>query len=210
MDHSDRSLLSDAAATGRGPTPTVLPTVALAVADGTVLHARPVHPDDKPLLADGFRRLSERTRYLRFLAPSDRLSGSQLAYLSEVDHRDHVAWGVLDESGAAAGIARWVRYPADRAAADVALTVVDDHQRRGIGRVLLQVLAVSARARGVGIFHFDVLAENTGMTRLLESMGAARTDGTEIVHWTLDVSSIPPPTVVSGDLIRILDGAPAA
>lgn len=184
--------------------------MALALPDGAVLHARPVHPDDKPLLADGFRRLSERTRYLRFLAPSDRLTGSQLAYLSEVDHRDHVAWGVLDETGAAAGVARWVRYQADATAADVALTVIDQHQRRGIGRVLLQVLAVSARARGIGVFHFDVLAENAGMTRLLESMGAIRTEGSEIVHWTLDVARIAPPTVVSGDLIRILDEAIAA
>lgn len=195
---------------GADPAPADLPTVALALPDGAVMRVRPLHPDDKPLIADGFRRLSPRTRYLRFLAPSDRLTGTQLAYLAEVDHRDHVAWGVLDEMGAAAGVARWVRFADDGAAADVALTIVDGHQRRGMGRLLLQVLSVSARARGIGVFHFDVLAENTGMTRLLESLGAERVDTGEIVHWVLDVARVDPPTVVSGDLIGLLDRAHAA
>jgi GNAT superfamily N-acetyltransferase len=161
------------------------PTVTAVLADGSQVQLRPVTPDDKPLLADGFNRLSPRARYLRFLAPADRLSASQLAYLSEVDHRHHVAWGVLD----------------------VAVTVLDAYQRRGIGRLLLEVLAVTARARGIGTFHFDVLAENEAMLALLASLGSVPTDEAEVAHHVLDVSRVAAPRIVEGDLIGLLEDA---
>lgn len=190
-------------------TPTNLirrPAVSATLRDGTTVSLRPVTSDDKALLADGFSRLSPRARYLRFLAPTDRLSPSQLAYLAEIDHHDHVAWGVLD-GDTAAGVGRWVRYSDDPSAADVALTVVDAYQRRGIGRLLIEVLAVSARARGVGVLHFDVLAENEAMTALLDSMGAHRTGSGEVVHHILEVSRVMPPDIVAGDLIGLLEAA---
>lgn len=181
-------------------------TAAALLKDGARIHLRPVTPDDKPLIAEGFSRLSARARYLRFLVPSDRLSSSQLAYLAEVDHHDHVAWGVLD-GDAAAGVGRWVRLETDPSAADVAITVLDDYQGRGIGRLLLQVLAVSARARGVGVLHFDVLAENEPMKGLLASIGSVRASEAGIVHYVLDVARVPAPDVVEGDLIGLLEDA---
>lgn len=174
--------------------------------DGSHVRVRPVTPDDKPLLLEGFARLSTRARYLRFLAPAERLSASQLAYLSEVDHHHHVAWGVLDGDVAAA-VGRWVRLDDEPSAADVALTVLDDYQRRGIGRMLIQILAVSARARGIGAFHFDVLAENEAMLGLLRSLGAVRTGQNGVVHHVLDISRVSPPDMVQGDLIGLLEAA---
>ena len=174
--------------------------------DGSLVGLRPVTPDDKALLLDGFSRLSTRARYLRFLAPAERLSAGQLAYLSEVDHHDHVAWGVLDGDNAAA-VGRWVRLGDEPSAADVAVTVLDDYQRRGIGRMLLEVLAVSARSRGIGDFHFDVLAENEAMLGLLGSLGAVRTGQNGVVHLVLEVSRVPAPDMVDGDLIGLLEAA---
>lgn len=174
--------------------------------NGSQVGLRPVTSDDKPLLLDGFARLSTRARYLRFLAPSDRLSAGQLAYLSEIDHHDHVAWGVLDGDNAAA-VGRWVRLDDEPSAADVAVTVLDDYQRLGIGRMLLQVLAVSARARGIGDFHFDVLAENEAMLGLLRSLGAVRTGQNGVVHLVVEVSRVPPPAIVDGDLLGLLEAA---
>lgn len=174
--------------------------------DGSQVRIRPVTADDKPLLIEGFSRLSTRGRYFRFLAPADRLSAGQLAYLSEIDHHHHVAWGVLDGDISAA-VGRWVRLKEEPSAADVAVTVLDDYQRRGIGRMLLQVLAVSARARGIGVFHFDVLAENDAMVGLLRSLGAVRTGENGVVHYVLDVSRISPPDMVEGDLLGLLETA---
>ena len=71
---------------------------------------RPIRPGDKELLAAGFDRLSDDSRYRRFLTSMPRLSSSQLAYLTEVDHRDHEALLAIDEaSGRAVGVARYVR-----------------------------------------------------------------------------------------------------
>ena len=181
-------------------------TATAVLRDGSQVGLRPVTSDDKPLLLDGFARLSHRARYLRFLAPAERLSAGQLAYLSEVDHHDHVAWGVLDGEDAVA-VGRWVRLADEPSAADVAVTVLDDHQRRGIGRMLLQILAVSARARGIGVFHFDVLAENEAMLGLLRSLGAVPTGQNGVVHHALDVSRVPPPAMVEGDLLGLLEAA---
>jgi ribosomal protein S18 acetylase RimI-like enzyme len=102
-------------------------------------------------------------------------------------------------------VGRWVRFAHDPAAADVAVTVLDAYQRRGIGRLLIEVLAVSGRARGVGVLHFDVLAENEAMTSLLRSLGAHRVSGEEVVHYFLDVGQVAPPAIVEGDLIALLE-----
>ncbi|MDX1449563.1 MAG: GNAT family N-acetyltransferase [Acidimicrobiia bacterium] len=188
------------------PVPEPASIVRAVTRHGLEIDLRPVTPDDKPLLADGFARLSERARYLRFLAPADRLTPAQLAYLSEVDHHDHVAWGALD-GGAAAGVARFVRYQDEPSSADVAITVLDAYQGRGVGRTLLEVLGVSARARGISQFHFDVLSENAAMLGLLSSFGATRTDEGEVVHLVADVARFPAPTIVEGDLVGLLEFA---
>lgn len=50
---------------------------------------RPIRPDDKSALSRAFEHLSEESRYRRFLAPIKRLTGSDLAYLTELDHHGH-------------------------------------------------------------------------------------------------------------------------
>ena len=48
--------------------------------DGTPVLVRPVRPNDKDLLRQGFDRLSPASRYRRFLAPVDELSEAELRY----------------------------------------------------------------------------------------------------------------------------------
>jgi GNAT superfamily N-acetyltransferase len=74
-------------------------------------------------------------------------------YLTEVDHHDHEAIVALDEeSGEGIGVARYVRTRERPEVAEVAVTVVDDWQGRGLGTRLLEV--VSARAREEDIRSF--------------------------------------------------------
>ena len=65
---------------------------------------RPVRPADDGLLAEGFARLSDRSRRMRFLGPKEALSAAELRYFTDVDHRDHEALGALDH-------VRGVTYP---------------------------------------------------------------------------------------------------
>lgn len=181
-------------------------TAQATLGDGTVVDLRPVHADDGPLLADGFERLSPRGRFMRFLAPTGPLTARQLSYLTDVDHQDHVAWGVLHD-GEPIAVARFVRLRERPDEADVAVTVIDDRQGRGIGRLLIRVLAVSARAMGVATFHFDVLAENRAMLGMIDSLGGRREAGGKVIHALVPTAFIEPPEGVEGDLVGLLETA---
>lgn len=181
-------------------------TPVLSLEDGSIFTVKPVTPDDKPLILHGFERLSERSRYLRFLGPMPSLSRRQLAYLSELDHRNHIAIGILDGDEPVA-IGRWVRFDDEPEDADLALTVIDDYQGRGVGRLVIQILAMVARHRGVRWLHFDVLAENSPMLHLLDKLGAVRTPSGPVVHAVLDAESVAPPVGMIGDVLEAVDDA---
>ena len=145
--------------------------------DGTHALIRPIRPDDKDRLRRGLAQLSAESRYLRFHTPLVELTEEQLTYLTEIDYRDHMAWVALDpeapdEPGMA--VARYVRLEDDPGAAEAAITVADDYQGRGLGSVMLGILARSAREQGIQTFRSYVLEENTAMLRIFERLGAER------------------------------------
>jgi GNAT superfamily N-acetyltransferase len=136
--------------------------------DGSVVHVRPVQPGDGPLLVDGFSRLSVESRQMRFLSGKTVLTPGELRYLTEVDHHDHEAIGALDPAdGRGLGIARYIRNAEDPEEAEVAVAVVDQWQRRGLGTELLNRLADRARQEGVRHFTGLVSADNVAVTKLL-------------------------------------------
>ena len=144
--------------------------------DGTTLVIRPIRPDDKPLLRDGFARLSERSRYFRFFTQLSTLSEHQLHYLTEIDQDRHSAWvaGVVEDNReTGVGVVRWIRLPKEPVTAEVAVTVVDDYQSRGIGRALVYVAAREGLSYGVERFRAVALAENRATIAMLTSMGAS-------------------------------------
>jgi GNAT superfamily N-acetyltransferase len=136
--------------------------------NGYVVLIRPVRPSDADLLLAGFARLSLRSRYARFLTAKTELTPDEVRYFTHVDHYDHDAVGAIDPlTGRGVGIARFVRSGTETQDAEVAITVVDEWQRRGVGTALLTRLA--ERARRVGIFSFTavVAADNVAMIGLL-------------------------------------------
>src|SRR5688572_8938399 len=141
----------------------------MSLSDGTRVVIRPIRPDDKPLLAAGHARLSLETVYRRYLGPKPRLSSSDLAYLTEVDGRDHVALVALLADGPPAIIAvgRFVREREDPERAEFAIVVGDDYQRRGLGTELAVMLTGIARSRGVKRMHAFTLADNVAAQRLI-------------------------------------------
>jgi GNAT superfamily N-acetyltransferase len=145
------------------------------VATTSTLLIRPIQPEDKDLLVEGFGRLSDRSRYRRFLSPHGAMSPSELHYFTEVDHHDHEALVALDtEAEAGVGVARYVRSATDPTVAELAVTVVDDWQGKGVGGRLTAALADRARAEGITSFSALVLAENEQILNLLEDLGSVR------------------------------------
>ena len=156
--------------------------------DGSRVLIRPVRSADAPLLADGFARLSDRSRRMRFLGPKDELTEAELRYFTDVDHHDHEALGALDRAGGSGvGVARYIRDRDDPHAAEIAVTVVDDWQGRGLGAELLAQLSGRACQEGIRRFTAAVAADNAAMAGLLRNFGGEQvsrefgTDEYEIV-----------------------------
>jgi protein lysine acetyltransferase len=148
----------------------------VTVRDGSEILIRPIAPDDKQRLVEGFNRLSVESRYRRFLTPTDRLSRRMLRYLTEVDHHDHEA--LVAESADVrepVGVARFIRNDGDAKAAEVAVTVVDHWQGRGVATELLRRLEERAIEEGIERFTATCLADNTDVLALLEDVGPHRT-----------------------------------
>jgi GNAT superfamily N-acetyltransferase len=143
--------------------------------DGARVTLRSIAPEDGPLLAAAFERLSEESRYRRFFTRKSELSAAELAYFVDVDHRDHEAIIAIDpSSGEALGVARYVRLRDDAEGAEFAVTVVDDWQRRGLGRALMDRLTYHARRAGVRRFSALVQSDNPNALALVKGAGDTR------------------------------------
>jgi RimJ/RimL family protein N-acetyltransferase len=151
------------------------PPLRFTLRNGAPTVVRPILPEDKDRLVDGFARLSETSRYRRFGTPVRRLTEEQLRYLTEIDYDDHMAWVALDptaEGEPGLGVARYVRLPGEPEVAEAAVTVVDSHQGLGLGTILLGVLGLSAVAHGIRRFRAYVLEENQAVQELFAGLGA--------------------------------------
>ena len=156
--------------------------------DGSLVMIRPIEPDDRAALVEGFERLSPESRYRRFFGPVTQLSERDLEYLTCVDHHDHEALVAVEErTGDGVGVARFVRTGPD--VAEPAIVVVDDWQGRGAGSRLLDALVERAREEGIWRFEAPVLAYNVDAIHLLEALGhtTRRQHGSE-VELTIDLS----------------------
>jgi GNAT superfamily N-acetyltransferase len=156
------------------------------MARGTDAHAwqveiRPIEPEDKDALARGFDRLSERSRYRRFLSPRGPLTQAELRYFTELDHHDHEALVAVDpDTGEGVGVARFVRSSAEPNIAELAVAVADDWQGHGIGSLLAGELAKRAREEGITCFTALALAGNDAMLGLLQELGQVRAGETRL------------------------------
>jgi len=147
-------------------------TATVELEDGTHIVVRPATRADRDYLLEGLSQLSERSIYTRFLRPMRELSERELEHLLSVDQHDHFAWAAFTEDGHPVGVARYIREAHRPSYAEAAVTVVDRFQRRGIGRVLVQLLAESALDNGVEHFTAYVGEDNEGLGAALEAAGA--------------------------------------
>jgi GNAT superfamily N-acetyltransferase len=158
--------------------------------DGSRVILRPIRRDDASHLREGFARMSERSRFLRFFSPLLELPDDLVRRLSDLDHRTHRAWVVFDPDapgasapGLGVGVARLVQLPDQATAAEAAFAVTDDYQGRGVGRLLLEVVAGTAAAAGYDTIVTEILRENAPMLSLMRSLGKpvnATADGSTV------------------------------
>ena len=146
--------------------------IEVTLRDGSRVEIRALGPRDQAGLKSGFERLSERSRYRRFLSTTPQLTPRQLAYFTDVDHHDHEAIVAIEPASRfGVGVARYVRSRDHPDEAEFAVAVADDWQGRGLGTELLRQLATRAREEGITGFTGLVLAENRSMLHVLGGLG---------------------------------------
>jgi len=135
--------------------------------------------------------------------------------LTSVDHSLHRAWVVFDadadgaESAAAEkqgiAVARLISQSDTPEIAELAMAVGDDHQGRGIGRALMDLLLSTAAVNEIAVIRADTMRENKAMIRLLRSRGAVAVDGRGdggVISYDLVVPDVDETTGALYDLIR--------
>jgi len=157
--------------TKRPPYPSQYETDVL-LKDGSTVRLRPVRPEDAAAVRSLLERLSPRSIYLRYHRPMPHISEEEVRRFTHIDYHDTFALAAtLGQPPAERIIAigLYSRTGDDRA--EVAFTVEDSHQGRGIATQLLDHLAAAARDHGIAVFEADVLSENRSMMDVFRDSG---------------------------------------
>ena len=137
--------------------------------DGAPILIRPIRADDKRMLVNGLRQLSDESVQRRFLTLKRSFSRAELQYLTEVDGRDHVAL-VAEYPGEPVrrmiAVGRFVRSQDDPYTAEVAIVVADDWHGRRLGSLMVDELAAEARRHGIRRFTATMASDNVAARRL--------------------------------------------
>lgn len=153
------------------PTPETYPEhweADVILRDGRICHIRPIRPSDRESLANFHESLSAQTVYYRFFAPYPSLTDKDLDRFTQVDYVDRIAF-IAEDAGTLIGVGRYDRI--DRASAEIAFVISDEHQGRGLGSILLEHLATTARENGISRFEAEVLPTNRRMLSTFEEAG---------------------------------------
>ena len=180
-------------------------TEHLTLKSGDTIAVRLVQATDKEKMLHAFAELSDDSRYKRFFGAKHTLTESDLRYFTETDCWDHFALGAVavDEEGNEGdglAVARCVRLHEEPDCAEVAITVIDRMQGKGIGRLLLERLITAALERDIGRFRFLCLARNLEMQNLVKQVCRVvetHSDGDLIVAETELPRDVPENTIPS-------------
>jgi acetyltransferase len=154
------------------PYPTELEGM-LELRDARVVKVRPIRPEDAGRERRFFERLSERSRFQRFMQYLRELPPKLLARFTQLDYDRELALVALWQDEFVA-VGRYTPN-ADGRSAEFALTVADDWQGKGLGHALLERLCDAARAAGYEALVGHILEANRDMLGLARHLGFVET-----------------------------------
>jgi len=137
--------------------------------DGSTVHIGVMRASDEAGLCALLRSLSEESRWLRFYSVQNSTA------LAAEAHREanlDQAFGLVARSGDGARVVGHAFYAVTgEKRAEVAFTIANDFQRRGLGSILLCQLAEVAAGNGIDVFEAEVVAANHAMIRVFRQSG---------------------------------------
>ena len=144
--------------------------------DGAPILLRPLLPSDRDGIATALREMSAESLRRRFFSPGQPTEGI-IDYLVSIDYVNHFAWIVLDARVPTEGwaTARYVRSRATPDSAEMAFTVKDAYQGRGLATLLLGAIGAAASVGSIHDFTATLQSDNEPMRAVLAKANATFT-----------------------------------
>jgi acetyltransferase len=165
----------------------------LVLRDGWRIFARPVRPDDEPLIRQLLQHVSQEDLRLRFFDSIKQFSHLFLARLTQLDYARAMAFVAFDEAGG--DILGVVRLHADAAgeSGEYAILLRSDLKGRGLGWALMQMIIAYARAEGLKRIDGQILHENLLMLQMCRELGfEIKTDPEDLGIYNVTLTLEPP------------------
>ena len=152
--------------------------------DQTCIELGLIGPQDKQRYLNGFNRLSPRTNINRFHTFKTGFTEKELDYLLNIDNVHHLAIGAIDckKRNTGIGLARYICQKDNPNQAEVAITVIDEYQGRGLGKLLYQQLINKAQQNGITSLRNIIKKDNRAMLHILEQLGAIQISENDQVY----------------------------
>ncbi len=143
------------------------------LANGVNITIRPIRPEDGDLEKDFVHRLSERSKYFRFMQALHELTPEMIVRFTQIDYDREMAFIAVSEQETPAkeyGVGRYIMNP-DGRSVEFALVVSDDCQCKGIGTRLMKMLMRAAKFKGIAFIEGEVLSVNKPMLSFVGKLG---------------------------------------
>jgi len=141
--------------------------------NGVNITVRPIRPEDAMLEQNFMHRLSDKTKYFRFMKDLHELTPEMIVRFTQIDYDREMAFVAITEDAnmpAELGVGRYMKNP-DGYSADFALVVADDCQGLGVGAKLMKILMQTAKNQGITFFEAEILSANVAMLSLMKKLG---------------------------------------
>jgi len=143
----------------------------IEVKDGWRVFARPIRPEDEPLIHGFLRHVSPEDLRLRFFAPMKEFTHEFIARLTQLDYARAMAFVAFDEvTNEMVGVVR-IHSDSIYESGEYAILLRSDLKGKGLGWVLMQLIIEYARSEGLKVISGDVLRENTVMLEMCRNLG---------------------------------------
>jgi acetyltransferase len=143
----------------------------LVLRNGWRIFARPVKPEDEPLIRQLLQHVSQEDLRLRFFDSIKQFTHAFLAKLIQLDYARAMAFVAFDEaSGDILGVVR-VHSDETCESGEFAILLRSDLKGRGLGWALMQMIIAYARSEGLKRIVGQILHENTVMLKMCRELG---------------------------------------
>lgn len=139
--------------------------------NGWKVFARPVRPDDEPLILHLLQHVSKEDLRLRFFDSIKQFSHPFLVRLTQLDYARAMAFAAFDEaSGDILGVVRVHSDPAGEIG-EYAILLRSDLKGRGLGWALMQMIIEYGKSEGLTQIIGQILHENSVMLKMCRELG---------------------------------------